>query len=130
MARAEGAPPCDRRAPPSRSRLVHPTPAPAPAHVADVPVRGIVLRSALVLQLRAAGRPLTVRDLVDGLARQGVTTVGRASKDVSDALRWEVRRGRVRRVGRATYELGHVPRQTAARMRHRLRAATDCRSEA
>lgn len=85
--------------------------------------RGLLLRSLLVLQLRGAGRPLTVRELCAGLHRQGVATPNRPSKDVPDALRWELRRGRVHRVAPGTYRLGHVARSTAWRMRQRVAAA-------
>ena len=99
----------------------------APPPTADDPplrddrpvVRGLVLRSLLVLQLRSMGRPMTVRELCRGLDRLGVRTPTRAGKDVSDALRWEVARGRVHRAGRGTYRLGHLARSTAWRMRQR-----------
>lgn len=83
-------------------------------------LRGYVLRAWLVTTLRGAGLAMTVGELVDALERAGLRTHGRASKDVSDALRWEVRRGRVRRTARATYGIGHLPRQTALRMRRRV----------
>ncbi len=86
----------------------------------SVVLTGYLLRSFLVLSLRAAGSALSVAELVRGLDGAGFATQGRASKDVSDALRWEVDRARVRRVARATYVLGTVPRQTAWRMRRRL----------
>lgn len=71
---------------------------------------------------------MAVGDLVQHLAGRGVATRGRTSKDISDALRWEVARGRVRRVGRATYQVGHVARQTVWRMRRRVaEALPDCR---
>jgi hypothetical protein len=83
-------------------------------------IAGIVLRSALVLILRERGGPMTVQQLCRSLDAAGFRTKGRASKDISDALRWEVDRGRVRRVARSTYRVGHVARQTAWRMRRRL----------
>ena len=86
----------------------------------DAPARGIVLRSALVLVLLDRARPTTVRELVSQLGRRGVVTPGRPSKAISDALRWEIGRGRVRRVSRSTYVVGRVSRQTAWRMRRRL----------
>ena len=85
-----------------------------------MPARGIVLRSALVLVLLDRGGPTTVRELVSELGRCGVVTLGRPSKAISDALRWEVGRGRVRRVSRSTYVIDRVSRQTAWRMRRRL----------
>jgi len=89
---------------------------------ATVTLRGYVLRSWLLLTLRDHGQVMTVADLVDCLEQCGFRTQARPSKDVSDALRWEVRRGRARRVARSTYELGCLPRQTAWRMRRRLLA--------
>jgi len=81
---------------------------------------GYLLRSFLLLTLRQAGSVLAVADLVAGLEREGYVTRGRPSKAVSDALRWEVARGRVRRLARGVYVVGHLPRQTAWRMRRRL----------
>lgn len=55
---------------------------------------------------------MTVQDLVDALDRRGIDVPGRASKTISDALRWEVSRGRVMRVGRGRYRTGAIPRST------------------
>ena len=44
------------------------------------------------------------------------------SKAVSDALRWEVRRGRVVKVARATYRATDWPRTTTHRIRTRVLA--------
>lgn len=85
-----------------------------------VMLSGYVLRSFLLLTLRDAGSKRAVADLVNCLHRSGYETQGRSSKDISDALRWEVARGRARRIARSTYVLGHLPRQTAWRMRRRL----------
>jgi hypothetical protein len=84
------------------------------------PVRGLLLRYALVVLLTSAGRPMPVRELVLVLDHAGIRSMGRASKDISDALRWEMARGRVHRRGRGVYVAGHVPRQTVWRMRRRL----------
>jgi hypothetical protein len=81
-----------------------------------------MLRSMLVLALRRHGGPMRVSDLVDALARQGVAPPGRPGKAVSDALRWEVRRGRVRQMGRSTYVIGYVAKSSAWHMRQRVRA--------
>jgi hypothetical protein len=85
-----------------------------------VAARGILLRSYLVVLLWEAGRPRTVRQLADSLADQGVHVPGRPTKTISDALRWELRRGRVQRLGRGTYGVGQVPRTTLWRMRGRV----------
>ncbi len=63
---------------------------------------------------------LTVRQLASLLERGGFTTLGRPSKAISDALRWEVARGRVLRVGRGRYVAGHIPRTTLGRIRRRV----------
>ncbi|AQA05073.1 hypothetical protein BVC93_24700 [Mycobacterium sp. MS1601] len=63
-----------------------------------VPVRGIELRYLLTTYLFDHG-PSTVDELVAGLACQGFDIVGRPSKAVSDALRWEMRHYRVARSG-------------------------------
>lgn len=78
---------------------------------------GRVLRYQLTLILHGAGRPLTVKELIEALEIVGHPIGGRASKTVSDALRQEVRRGRVRRGGRGTYMVGHIPESTVRWMR-------------
>jgi hypothetical protein len=65
-------------------------------------------------------------ELIKALEWQGFEIRERASKQVSDALRWERRRGRVRRLGRGLYGPGFVPRGTEYRIYTRviaLRAA-------
>jgi hypothetical protein len=64
--------------------------------------------------------PATVAELVEMLAWHGFETEGRASKAVSDALRWEIGRGRVRRIARALYGQGWVPRSTEYRIHQRV----------
>jgi hypothetical protein len=83
-------------------------------------LHGIELRYALTLTLVRAGVPLTVPELVRALEREGFTVPGRASKEVSDALRWEVGWGRVVRVRRGVYVAGHMPKQTLSRIRRRV----------
>jgi len=95
-------------------------PMPAPA-AGPCELLGIELRSFLVLQMRAAGGPVRVADLVDALDAGGFAVAGRTSKVISDALRWEVARGRVRRLGRGLYcQVGRIPRSTLRRMRARV----------
>ena len=55
---------------------------------------------------------MTVSELVDCLDHLECTPAGRPGKVVSDALRWEMRRGRVRRIGRGRYAAGRIPRST------------------
>ena len=83
-------------------------------------LRGRPLRYLLVRLLAEAGRPLTVGELVGACRAEGVQFRGRPSKLVSDAIRWEVRRGRVRRVARGRYALDHVPDSTMRWIRHRV----------
>ncbi|MGK2948350.1 MAG: hypothetical protein ACSLFP_07235 [Acidimicrobiales bacterium] len=78
------------------------------------------LRYLLTLLLRETGRPMTIRELVAAVEASGVRIDGRAGKVISDSLRWEVRRGRAVRVGRASYRAGEMPRSTASWMRHFL----------
>ena len=67
----------------------------------------------------SAGAVLTVRELVAGCEAAGVVFTDRASKLVSDSLRWEVRRGRVRRIARGVYVFADAPRSTLWRIRKR-----------
>lgn len=81
---------------------------------------GLDLRYALTTVLLRAGVPLTVPELVRALERDGFTSCGRASKEVSDALRWEIGRGRVVRVRRGVYVVGSMPKQTRSRITRRV----------
>jgi hypothetical protein len=83
-------------------------------------LRRTELRYALVVALCDARCPLTVQELHDVLVRQGCDVDGRPGKVISDALRTEVVRGRVRRLGRSLYQAGAVSRQTRWRMRTRI----------
>lgn len=79
-------------------------------------LRGRALRFVLVDELMR--RPeATVADLVAAVAAAGFDLRGRASKVISDALRWEVRRGRIERRGRGIYRYRSAPRSTARRIR-------------
>ena len=78
-------------------------------------LRGTVLRYALVRLIQLTG-PATVPELIAGLAYWRFTVDGRPSKTVSDALRWERRRGRVIRRGRGLYSAGEMPRSTEHRI--------------
>ena len=64
-------------------------------------VRGIELRYLLTTHLFDHG-PATVEELVEALTYQGFDIGGRASKSVSDALRWEIGRGRAIRADAST----------------------------
>ena len=84
-------------------------------------LHGIELRYALTLYLLQHG-PTTVDELIKAMTWQGFNFGGRASKQVSDALRWERRRGRVRRLARGLYRPGYVPRATEYRIHQRVLA--------
>jgi hypothetical protein len=83
-------------------------------------LRGIELRYVLTMELSQNG-PATVIELIDALGRHGFCVRGRASKVVSDALRWEIARHRVRRVGRSLYAPGFIPHATEYRIINRVR---------
>ncbi len=78
-------------------------------------LRGTGLRYVLVRLLQLIG-PATVPELADGLHRWGFAVEGRPSKTISDALRWERRRDRVRRLDRGRYRAGGMPRSTEHRI--------------
>jgi hypothetical protein len=84
-------------------------------------LRGIELRYVLTMQLSQNG-PATVVELIDELDRHGFCTRGRPPKAVSDALRWEIARGRVRRLGRGVYAVAYIPHSTEYRIINRVRA--------
>ncbi len=61
---------------------------------------------------------MTVAEMVDVLVvRHGFDLGGRASKIISDALRWETRRGRVVRLGRGRYRFARAARSTTRRIK-------------
>jgi hypothetical protein len=84
-------------------------------------LQGLELRYVLTMYLVQHG-PTTVKELIDAIRWQGFDVDGRASKQVSDALRWERRRGRVRRLARGLYGPGSVPRATEYRIHQRVLA--------
>jgi hypothetical protein len=87
-------------------------------------LRGTELRYALVRLLQLNGRS-TVPELIAGLTSWGFAVDGRPSKTVSDALRWERRRGRVMRRGRGLYSAGEMPRSTEHRIISRVNALVE-----
>lgn len=74
-------------------------------------LRGIELRYVLTMHMALHG-PATVTELVEALEFHGFSVASRAYKSVSDALRWERRHGRVRRLARGVYGPGQIPRGT------------------
>lgn len=94
-------------------------------------LRGIELRYVLTMHLSSHG-PASITELADALAWHGFAVAGRASKSISDALRWEMGYGRVRRLGRGLYGPGWMPRGTEHRIHKRVMALRDqarCRYE-
>ena len=85
-------------------------------------IRGLRLRELLVLILVRHAAPMTVGALVAAVDACGFHIAGRAGKVVSDQLRCELARGRVRRVGRGVYVAGTVTRQARWRMQRRISA--------
>jgi hypothetical protein len=86
-----------------------------------MPVKGTDLRYLLTAYLVDHG-PATVDELVEALTYHGFRTPGRTSKSVSDALRWEMARGRVVRFRRGRYRPASMPRATEYRIFQRVRA--------
>ncbi|OBF08509.1 hypothetical protein A5730_09545 [Mycobacterium sp. ACS4054] len=84
-------------------------------------LQGIELRYVLTTHLAHNGRA-TIGELIEALTRQGFHVSGRPSKVISDALRWEVARDRVRRVGWGKYGPGSIPRSTEYRIHQRVLA--------
>lgn len=82
-------------------------------------LRGIELRYVLTMHLFRHG-PSTITELVEVLVSQGFGLVSPPPKAVSDALRWERRRGRVQRLGRGLYGPGRMPRGTEYRIHKRV----------
>ncbi len=94
---------------------------PPPGHPGSPPpepsLRGRALRFVLIDELLRR-RDMTVAEMVAVLVGQyGFDLGGRASKIISDALRWEVRRGRVVRLARGRYRFGRATRSTVRRVR-------------
>ena len=71
-------------------------------------LRGLELRSMVVVVLLESGRPMTLASLASRIGRAGFELGETPTKAIADALRWEVRRGRAVRVGRGVYAAGTV----------------------
>jgi hypothetical protein len=87
-------------------------------------LREIELRYVLTMPLFNQG-PASIGALVDVLIRHGFRVGGRASKTVSDALRWEMGYDRLPRLGRGRYGPGWMPRGTEHRIHKRALALRD-----
>jgi len=79
------------------------------------------LRHFLVSVLANASRPVSVGELVERVAAEPARLSGRPSKVISDALRWEVGRGRVRRERRGVYVFLRAPSSTRRWIERRAR---------
>ena len=79
------------------------------------------MRYELCLVLRNAPHALTLAEIVDRIQADGFTLGPVPNKVVSDALRWEVQRGRACRVRRGVYGCGYLPRSSESMMRTRIR---------
>lgn len=83
----------------------------------EPPLRGRALRFVLIDEMLRR-HDMTVAEMVAVLVKQhGFNLGGRASKVISDALRWEVRRGRVVRLARGRYRFNRATRSTVRRVR-------------
>ncbi|WAC89585.1 hypothetical protein [Mycobacterium sp. Aquia_213] len=84
-------------------------------------LRGIELRYVLTWHLALHGAA-AVPDLIHALAHHNFDAGARPSKSISDALRWEIRYGRVVRLARGWYGPGCMPRGTEHRIHQRVLA--------
>ena len=83
---------------------------------------GYRLRSAACIALHDADEPLRLAEIAAAVTAMGIPLGDRPNKTLSDALRWEVQRGRVQRWGRGTYVAGRIPRKTLTYMREKVAA--------
>jgi hypothetical protein len=84
-------------------------------------LRGTELRYTLTRLLQLLG-PSSVTELVAALYNWNFAVPGRPTKTVSDALRWEMQRGRVWRRGWGRYSAAGMPRGTEHRIIKRVEA--------
>lgn len=84
-------------------------------------LHGIELRYVLTMHLAHNG-PATIGEMIEALTAQDFRVSGRASKAISDTLRWEMGRDRVRRMGRGRYGPRSMPRSTEHRIHQRVLA--------
>ena len=84
-------------------------------------LRRTELRYTLTRLLQLLG-PSSVTELVAALDAWDFAVSGRPTKTVSDALRWEMQRGRVWRRGWGRYSAAGIPRGTEHRIIKRVEA--------
>lgn len=80
------------------------------------PLRGLGLRFVIADMLQRSPEPMRITDIVETIHKQGFTLAGRPSKAVSDSLRTEVRKHRVRRLSRGVYQFVSASRSTLRRI--------------
>lgn len=80
-------------------------------------LRGRWLRYAVAVLLHEARQTVSLDELATRLADAGYGTVGDPRKAISDALRWELHRGRAFRVRRGHYRSRGLARSTLSWMR-------------
>jgi hypothetical protein len=90
---------------------------------ADEVLSGRRLRYAVAVLLHERGDTMTLDELEGALASWGYTTGPEPRKAISDALRWELHRGRAFRVGRGRYRSGGLARSTHGWMRAQVAEA-------
>jgi hypothetical protein len=66
---------------------------------------------------------VTVRQLTEELERSGFRVNGRASKAISDSLRWAIPRGWISPAGRGAYAPGRIGKSTQSYMRQAIAKA-------
>jgi hypothetical protein len=81
---------------------------------------GKTLRWLTGVTLLDANQSLTVAEIVARIEERFAIPGARSGKAVSDALRWELRRGRVVLVARGRYAAGLMPRSTEYGLRKRV----------
>lgn len=84
-------------------------------------LRGWELRWMLTLMLCDSRREMAIPEMVGRLEGRGFAVAGRPSRTVSDALRLEIAKGRVRRVARGRYRFVGMPKSTKSRFRSSAR---------
>ena len=99
-----------------------------PPGIAPNAVVGWELRWLLTLMLLDHGGVLTIPQMVRRLEAEGLSVPDRASKVVSDALRLEIGKGRVRRVARGRYTFAGMPKATKSRFRTQARRVRELRA--
>jgi len=70
------------------------------------------LRYLAVAELAERRQTMSPRDLAAVLEKRGFVFTGSGNKAVADALRWEVRKGRVVKPARGRYRIGVMPKST------------------